>query len=131
MVLPPCFTSISAGALGRSASQMSWRVSWKCHRYLPVFASAATRVELKRLSPGRSPPYWSTDGAPNGIYTIPRFSSTVRNVQTFTPERFFQLSLPHVSLYFSLALGTELKVHTSFPVRMSHARTSPAGPSGG
>ncbi len=54
-----------------------------------------------------------------------------KNPQTFTPERFFQLSPAHVSLNFSPARGTERKVHTSLPVRMSHARTSPAGPCGG
>ena len=51
--------------------------------------------------------------------------------QTLTPERFFQLSPAHVSLYFSPARGTEWNVHTSLPVCMSHARTSPAGPRGG
>ena len=51
--------------------------------------------------------------------------------QTLTPERFFQLSPAQVSLYFSPARGIERNVHTSLPVRMSHARTSPAGPRGG
>jgi hypothetical protein len=40
-----------------SASQMSWCTSWKCQRYFPVLASAATMLELNRLSPSRSPPY--------------------------------------------------------------------------
>ena len=48
--------------------------------------------------------------------------------QTFTPERFFQLSPAQVSLNFSPARGIERNVHTSLPVWMSHARTSPAGP---
>ena len=48
-----------------------------------------------------------------------------------TPVRCFQLSPPHVSLNFSPARGTERNVQTSFPVCMSHARTSPAGPRGG
>src|SRR6267154_2903774 len=51
--------------------------------------------------------------------------------QILTPERFFQLSPAHVSLYFSPARGTEWNVHATLPVRMSHARTSPAGPLGG
>ena len=51
--------------------------------------------------------------------------------QTFTPERFFQLSPAHVSLYFSPSRGIEWNVQTSLPVCMSHARTSPAGPCGG
>src|SRR5207253_7347761 len=50
---------------------------------------------------------------------------------TFTPERFFQLSPAHVSLYFSPACGIEWNVHASLPVRMSQARISPAGPCGG
>ena len=51
--------------------------------------------------------------------------------QTLTPDRFFQLSPAHVSLNFSPARGIEWNVHTSLPVWMSHARTSPAGPRGG
>ena len=50
---------------------------------------------------------------------------------TFTPERFFPLSPVQVSLNFSPARGIERNVHTSLPVWMSHARTSPAGPRGG
>src|SRR3954451_8641379 len=62
---------------------------------------------------------------------MPRWTSTVRKPHTLTPERFFQLSVAQVSLYFSPARGTEWKVQASLPVCMSHARTSPAGPFGG
>ena len=62
---------------------------------------------------------------------MPRWTSTVMKPQTLTPVRSFQLSPPHESLYFSPARGIERKVHTSLPVWMSHARTSPAGPFGG
>src|SRR5439155_17192222 len=62
---------------------------------------------------------------------MPRWTSTVRKPQTLTPDRFFQLSPVHVSLYFSPARGIEWNVHASLPVCMSHARTSPAGPRGG
>ncbi len=62
---------------------------------------------------------------------MPRWVSTVMKPQTLTPARFFQLSPAHVSLNFSPAPGIDLNVHTSLPVWMSHALTSPAGPSGG
>ena len=62
---------------------------------------------------------------------MPRWTSTVMKPQTFTPERFFQLSPAHVSLNFSPARGMEWNVQTSLPVWMSQARTSPAGPCGG
>src|SRR5262245_6105567 len=62
---------------------------------------------------------------------MPRAASTVMKPHTFTPDRFFQLSPIHVSWCFSPARGTELNVHTSLPVRRSHALTSPAGPVGG
>src|SRR3954451_8785069 len=62
---------------------------------------------------------------------MPRWTSTVRKPHTLTPERFFQLSVAQVSLYFSPARGIEWKVHASLPLRISHARTSPAGPFGG
>ena len=62
---------------------------------------------------------------------MPRCASTVMKPQTFTPERFFQLSPAQVSLPFSPLAGMEWNVQTSLPVCMSHARTSPAGPSGG
>ena len=65
------------------------------------------------------------------MYTMPRCASTVMKPHTFTPERFFQLSPAHVSLYFSPARGIEWNVHASLPVCMFHARTSPAGPFGG
>jgi hypothetical protein len=32
---------------------MSWWTSWKCQRYLPVFASSAMIDAEKRLSPAR------------------------------------------------------------------------------
>src|ERR1700678_3674678 len=50
---------------------------------------------------------------------------------TLTPVRFFQLSSAQVSLYFSPARGMEWNVQTTLPVRMSHARMSPAGPCDG
>ncbi len=62
---------------------------------------------------------------------MPRWTSTVMKPQTLTPERFFQLSPAQESLNFSPAPGIDRKVHTSLPVWMSHARTSPAGPFGG
>src|SRR6185369_12601720 len=62
---------------------------------------------------------------------MPRWASTVMKPHTLTPERFFQLSPAQLSLYFSPARGMEWKVHTSLPVCMSQARTSPAGPCGG
>src|SRR5215471_2468823 len=62
---------------------------------------------------------------------MPRCSSTVRKPHTFTPLRFFQLSPAHVSLNFSPAWGIERNVHANLPVRISHARISPAGPCGG
>src|SRR5580700_6382352 len=62
---------------------------------------------------------------------MPRPASTVRKPHTLTPVRFFQLSAAQVSLYFSPARGMEWNVQATLPVRMSHARTSPAGPSGG
>ena len=65
------------------------------------------------------------------MYTIPRSWSTVMNPHTFTPVRFFQLSPAHVSLPFWPGCGTEWNVQTSLPVRISHARTSPAGPCDG
>ena len=52
IVLPPCLTSKSAGAAERSASQISWCTTWKCHRYLPVFASAATMLVAEEIVAG-------------------------------------------------------------------------------
>src|SRR3954471_8586186 len=62
---------------------------------------------------------------------MPRRVSTVISPQTFTPERFFQLSPAHVSWNGSPSRGTEWNVHTSLPSCTSHARTSPAGPCAG
>src|SRR5258707_11770071 len=62
---------------------------------------------------------------------MPRSTSTVMKPQTFAPDRCFQLSPAHVSLYFSPARGTEWNVHSRLPVCPFHARTSPAGPRGG
>src|SRR5687767_13785445 len=62
---------------------------------------------------------------------MPRRTSTVSTPQTLTPVRSFQLSPAQVSLNFSPARGIDWNVHASFPVRISQARTSPAGPRGG
>ena len=62
---------------------------------------------------------------------MPRAVSTEKKPQTLTPERFFQLSAPQVSLKRSPACGTDRNVQASLPVWMSQARTSPAGPRGG
>src|SRR4051812_22602634 len=107
---------------------MSWCTSWKCHRYLPVFASTATTDEENRLLPGRSMPTRSLFGAPSGTYRMPRSASRDVYPQTLTPERFLALSAPHVSYPNSPGRGTLWNVHASLPVRASHARVSPAGP---
>src|SRR5438477_7937773 len=101
---------------------MSWCTTWKCQRYLPVFASTATTDEEKRLLPGRSMPTRSLFGAPSGMYRMPRSTSSDVYPHTFTPDRFFALSPPQVSEPNSPGFGTVRNVQTNLPVLASHAR---------
>src|SRR4029453_17415118 len=98
---------------------------WKCHLRCPVLRSTQTMLSPNRLLPGRWPPYRSDLGSSTGRYTSSASSSTV--ICDHTPvlpliahDSFSQVSFPN-----SPGRGRVLNVHSSLPVRTSHARTRP------
>ena len=67
--LPSTVKSPSTGAPMLSNSQIPWWIIWKCQARLPVLASRARRLFVKRLSPGRKPPHMEPLFAERGTYT--------------------------------------------------------------
>ena len=123
--LPSRLTVINEGGEGRSRSQISCFTVWKCQIRLPVFASRASSVLPKRLSPSRSRPMNMLTGLAVATYTMPRCSSRLMPCQEATLPEYVQASFGHVSYPNSPGCGTVWNVHRSLPVRASYARMSP------
>ena len=112
-----------------SASQMSWRTTWKCHRRSPISMSIASTEAVNKLSPSRSSPPNIGTGFPVEKYTNPTSGSTVPFNQTPPPptsqilESWGQVSWPN-----SPGRGTTKNVHATSPVAASRATTRPCPP---